>query len=111
TVKEKREADLFRPHGADDHLGKRPGPEKRLTNIVLSGDHRVRQLFILGERRDHPQDRRDVGDRRRLDTKVAGLFLHLPVNSSARLPASYSFRSPSTMTELWTETARLVSSL
>src|SRR5439155_3111424 len=23
TVKEKREADLFRPHGADDHLGKR----------------------------------------------------------------------------------------
>jgi hypothetical protein len=60
-VKEQGEADRFGTHIADDHLGVRPGPEQRLPQPGFRGHDVVRQFFVLGQRRDHPQHDRDVG--------------------------------------------------
>jgi hypothetical protein len=46
------------------------GPEQRLANLRLGRNHLARQLLVLGQRFDHPENQRYVGRRRLLDANV-----------------------------------------
>ena len=55
--------------GEDDFAG-RPRTEERLAQILFGRRDFVRELLVLGERFDHPEDDRDVGRLRGNDSNA-----------------------------------------